>query len=91
MPKIVVENANQTFEVPDGKELKELCEQNNIDLPFGCKEGVCGTCIITVQEGADNLTPKTDQEKETLENFMATPEQRLACQCKAKGDVKFKY
>jgi ferredoxin len=82
--------------IPDDKEIKCTKKDNLIDvankadltIPFGCTDGLCGTCIVTVKKGKENLTKKTEQEKETLELFEANEDQRLACQCKILDDVE---
>ena len=35
-------------------------------LSFGCTEGTCGVCEITILEGIKNLSKVTDEEKEIL-------------------------
>ncbi len=89
MPKIKFIADNAEAEVEDGKLLREACQENDMTIPFGCENGLCGTCLISVKEGAENLSEKTDMEKETLEALLAYDDQRLACQCHVKGDVTF--
>lgn len=90
MPKVIFIADNKSTEAPEGELLRETCQRSDFTLPFGCENGVCGTCLIAIKEGADNLTEKTPQEKETLEVLMAYEDQRLACQCHLKGgDVTF--
>ncbi len=73
--------------IDDGAELKELCEDAGI--PFACSEGVCGTCIIEVKEGKENLSEMTQEE---LDFLGETDDERLACQCKInEGTVKIDY
>ena len=36
-------------EVADGGAVVEACE--DMGLPFGCQDGLCGTCMSTVVEG----------------------------------------
>ena len=66
----------------------DLCQRVGSRMVFGCGAGVCGTCLMNVLEGKDNLSKPTDQEKDSLKMFNAKPNQRLACQCKVMGDVK---
>ncbi|MFH1246952.1 MAG: 2Fe-2S iron-sulfur cluster-binding protein [Candidatus Micrarchaeota archaeon] len=83
MAKVTFKNDNLTVEVPAGKSLREVCDENGVSIPFGCGNGVCGTCLSTVLKGKDNLEPAEDGEKQTVEGFGAkTPEKRLLCQCK---------
>ncbi len=61
--------------VADGEKILACCEE--MGVPFGCQDGLCGTCIVTVPKGSDNLAPRNDKEVD-----MDLDEgQRLACQC----------
>ena len=80
-------NDEAPVEIEDGVAIKDFCEENGV--PFGCEEGVCGTCIVEIDEGMDNLSPFTQEEEDFL-GEMDT--ERLACQCKIKGGcVKVRY
>jgi ferredoxin-NADP reductase len=37
--------------VPPGRSILEVLEDNGHEVPFSCREGVCGTCETTVCEG----------------------------------------
>lgn len=50
--------------------------------------GQCGTCIVEVVEGADNLSPKTDVEKRKLRK--KPDSYRLACQTLVNGPASIK-
>jgi ferredoxin len=43
--------------------------------------------MVRVLEGAENLSPMKDDEKDFLETMAAEANERLACQCKVFGDV----
>lgn len=75
-------------ELPDGSPIKQFCEENGV--PFACEEGICGTCIVEVKEGKENLSPMTQEERDFLGEDQ--DRERLACQCKImQGCVKIKY
>ena len=85
MAKLVLND--EEVELPDGSEIQEACEEAG--LPFACTEGICGTCVIEVVEGGENLSDKTQEELDFLGD---TENERLACQCKIKqGRVKIEY
>ncbi|EDM65681.1 hypothetical protein PE36_09698 [Moritella sp. PE36] len=61
-----------------------LHEVDSTGIQYGCKKGVCGRCVINVNEDAGILIPKCESEKMILEVIGQTEEQkRLACMCKA--------
>lgn len=84
MGKLIFDSTGEEFEVQDGEPIASACEEAGV--PFACTEGVCGTCVIEVKEGMDNLTPFTKEEEDFLGTLGC---ERLACQCKLKsGQVK---
>jgi len=85
MAKIIVNE--EEVELEDGSRIKETCEE--MGIPFACEEGVCGTCVIEVEEGMENLSQFTEEELD----FLGEQEtERLACQCSLKnGCVKIKF
>jgi ferredoxin len=85
MGKITLKDPHQEEESRDGESIQEVCE-DKFNIPFGCKDGICGTCRIKVLEGNENLSEKNEQEKDM---FPEDPTERLACQCTLKdGDVE---
>lgn len=47
----------------------------------------CGSCLVTVEEGQEQLSAMGDAEARVLKILKASQGQRLACQSQAKGDV----
>ena len=48
--------------------------------------GRCGTCLVSIEAGMENLTPVCEAESRVLRIIKAKPDQRLACQAKAIGN-----
>ncbi|WP_348663978.1 2Fe-2S iron-sulfur cluster-binding protein [Chlamydia vaughanii] len=84
MSKLIIssEDETQEFDLDDGQDISEPCESAGV--PFACTEGVCGTCVIEVIEGKENLSDFTQEESDFLGDSESSNE-RLACQCKIKG------
>lgn len=80
MAKLIFGASGEERELPDGSGIAEVCEEEGV--PFACTEGVCGTCVIEVEEGMENLSPFTQEEKDFLGDQGC---ERLACQCKLMG------
>lgn len=83
--KYTVEFSNSDFPpvtLTEGSNLSEYLNSTNSPLLFGCRTGLCGTCIIDVQrESPDALHEKTDMEEGLLP--ILAPQSttaRLACQ-----------
>ena len=87
MAKLFFEDNEEEINLPDGTPIAEVCEQAGV--PFACTEGVCGTCVIEVTDGMDNLSDFNEAEADFLGE---QDRERLACQCKIKGGcVKIKF
>jgi ferredoxin len=86
MGKIIIND--EEFEVPQGEPIKACCEEAGI--PFACEEGLCGTCVIEVEEGNEHLSEFSDEERDFLGDECS---ERLACQCRMKtnGTVKVRF
>jgi ferredoxin len=91
---------NDTFEIdfgalgkvsqrlPRGAALSELLTLDNSPLLFGCRTGICGTCISRVDATRGTLAPPTQDEKDVLELLCPNePKARLACQIRLSADL----
>lgn len=85
MAKLVLNDEEIPLE--DGSAIKDACEEAGV--PFACEEGVCGTCVVEVESGMENLSDFTEEEVDFLGEQDC---ERLACQCKIKGGtVELRY
>ena len=87
MPKVIITTDELSLDVPNDFALIDICEEHDTSILFGCRDGACGACMIRVKEGADNLSPMEPDERDFLETMAASPDERLACQCRVRGDV----
>lgn len=68
--------------------LAERLTVQNSPVLFGCRTGICGTCLVTVESGIEAIPPPTGDERELLELLAPDcPTARLACQLDLTGDV----
>ncbi len=85
-------NEGQEVIASGGANLRVKAVENNIDLytmmgkMMNCGGfGQCGTCVVEVVEGGENLTPRTAVE---IKRFKNKPDNyRLACQSIVNGPV----
>lgn len=76
-------SASFCAEVPNHTSLLALSDMFDLPLSFGCRGGSCGSCIVEVISGLENLSPRTDREEILVPDFAnGRPEDRcrLACQ-----------
>ena len=89
MATLKFNNTNEEVELPDDSPIQEACEEAGV--PFACTEGVCGTCIVEVLSGNENLSEPTEAEIDFLGEDGCTSE-RMACQCRLKqGTVEITF
>ncbi len=80
---------NKTVEARMGTALLDVAIDHEIELEHNCGGNcACSTCHVIVRDGADRLSPKSEDEEDQLEDADGpTPDSRLACQAKLLGDV----
>ncbi|MEH2135454.1 2Fe-2S iron-sulfur cluster-binding protein [Nostoc sp.] len=68
------------------KNLSEHLTIQNSPVLFGCRTGICGTCLIKI---IGNIPPPEADEQEMLETLAPNnPYARLACQVHVTGNVE---
>lgn len=77
--------------VVEGELLSESLDIMNAPILFGCRTGICATCLVRVIAGQDSLPPVSEDEAEVLEIETEDPNCRLACQLRLLGDVTLEY
>ncbi len=78
--------AFEPISIDRGEMLSEVLDANNSPLLFGCRTGICGTCVIEVE---GELPEADDEEKELLEIYAPdNPKARLACQIELNSDLR---
>jgi ring-1,2-phenylacetyl-CoA epoxidase subunit PaaE len=71
----IVDGEEFTFNVAAGTSILEAAENNDADVPFACKGGVCCTCKAKILEGSVNMIVNYGLDDDDLENNMI-----LTCQ-----------
>lgn len=92
MANIKFVKENREVVAADGANLRLKAIQNNIELytfrgkMMNCGgNGQCGTCIVEISKGMENLSPRTEVENKKLKK---KPENyRLACQTLVNGPI----
>jgi len=93
--RVEIINDFLAINVKPGKTIQDIVEASGSALPFGCRDGECGTCVVLIESGMDFLSPMTDKEKAVMKTIGETSDKaRLACQMKIiepNGQVRIKY
>ena len=46
-----LENSGRFFETSDGETVLDAAERSGINLPYSCRDGICGTCKARLCSG----------------------------------------
>ncbi|WP_303675243.1 2Fe-2S iron-sulfur cluster-binding protein [Vampirovibrio chlorellavorus] len=88
MPKVTFLPSGQSIEIDGETTLREAAHLLNVSVHDRCGGmGACCNCIVTIQEGQENVCPKSVVEEAV---FYLSPNDRLSCQCRLTGDVVVK-
>ncbi len=92
MPTVEFLDAGKTVDCGQYANLRKVALLHDVEVYKGLDKvanchgnGICGTCVVEVVEGAENVSPKTLREQFRLKGKPAN--RRLSCQCQVLGDV----
>lgn len=93
--RVEIVNDFLALNVKPGKTIQDIVEASGSALPFGCRDGECGTCIVMIESGMEFLSDVTEKEKTVMKMLNETSAKaRLSCQMKIvepNGVVRLKY
>ncbi|MEO1427464.1 MAG: 2Fe-2S iron-sulfur cluster-binding protein [Cyanobacteria bacterium J06633_8] len=76
----------QSIELEANQNLAEHLTVENSPILFGCRTGICGTCLVIID---GDIPPASAAEKELLEILAPeNPKARLACQIQLTKDIQ---
>ena len=85
MYEVKFKNKNKSVMVQKGESILSKSNDEGLDIPFACLQGMCTTCIATVLEGKTSYIEEPDPDSLTEEDIknnklllcVATPESDL--------------
>lgn len=93
--RVEIINDFLAINVKPGKTIQDVVEASGSALPFGCRDGECGTCVVSIESGMEFLSSVTDKEKSVMKMLNeSSPKARLSCQMKVVGSnglIRLKY
>lgn len=96
MPKVTIQPLDRAIEADDGVTIMEAAHAYDLYWPTTCGgQGICTSCLCTIDAGGENLEPMGRSETRTLTTELAIAEDvlrerglRLACQARLHGDIE---
>lgn len=81
--RVEIINDFLAINVKPGKTIQDIVEASGSALPFGCRDGECGTCVVTIEAGMEFLSDVTAKEVTVMKMLNeSSPKARLSCQMK---------
>jgi NADPH-dependent 2,4-dienoyl-CoA reductase/sulfur reductase-like enzyme/ferredoxin len=85
--QITERSSGKAFSAKSDQTLLEAMEAAAIPIDFGCRSGLCGADPVGIVDGHANLDAPGDEELATLRRLGLDGRARLACSCRATGQV----
>ena len=70
---VKIASSGRTFTVPADRSVVAVLAENGVEVPTSCGEGICGTCITRVLDGAPAHRDAYFTEEEKARNDQFTP------------------
>ncbi len=78
----------ESINLENNQNLSEYLTVENSPILFGCRTGICGTCLVVIE---GDIPPPSAEEKELLEILAPkNPKARLACQIQLTNNIDIK-
>src|SRR5512147_1402550 len=84
MAKVTIQPSGQVFEVAEGESILAAALRQSFVLPYGCRNGACGSCKGRILEGAVDYGV---YQKRVLTDEEKAQGKALFCQARPLGDV----
>jgi CDP-4-dehydro-6-deoxyglucose reductase len=84
MPKVTLQPSGQAFDTAEGESILTAALRQEFILPYGCRNGACGTCKGKLLEGRVDYGV---YQKKALTDEEKAQGKALFCQAKPLGDV----
>ncbi|MCP1354333.1 2Fe-2S iron-sulfur cluster-binding protein [Aneurinibacillus migulanus] len=91
MQKIDFKTSGKKLEVSKESNLLRMSIRYEGGIPYKCGGGICGTCVVKIDDGAQNLNKVSKKEVERLGKDLIDQGYRLACQTFVNGDVELNW
>ncbi len=81
---VTIHPSEHQFNVEEGESILDAAMRQDIDLPYGCRGGACGSCAGYIVKGEVYY----DEEPIALDDDMKANRQALFCSAKTRADLE---
>ena len=81
---VTIHPSEHQFNVEEGESILDAAMRQDIDLPYGCRGGACGSCAGYIVKGEVYY----DEEPIALDDDMKANQQALFCSAKTRADLE---
>lgn len=81
MPIVRLVPSGTVFELADGETVLSAALRQGVQLPHGCKNGICNTCAMRILSGTVSVGAKT------ISGSSVSPPEILVCCARTKSDI----
>ena len=64
--RVEIVNDFLAINVKPGSTIQDVVEASGSALPFGCRDGQCGTCLVTIEQGMEFISELNEKEKKVI-------------------------
>jgi CDP-4-dehydro-6-deoxyglucose reductase len=82
--QVTIETSGHRFPVESGETILQAALRHSIGLPYGCRNGSCGSCIARLVSGEVHYP---DGQPDALDGPQDTPDQVVICQAEPLSDL----
>jgi vanillate O-demethylase ferredoxin subunit len=68
-----IASTGECFEIPAGRRVIDVLAERGFEIPVGCEQGICGTCVTRVLEGVPEHHDMFMTDEEHARNDQFTP------------------
>ncbi len=86
MPQIHIQSSGASFQAEDNETILDAALRNNHTLPYGCRNGVCASCVAKLLSGKIRYEDRNSSK--ALKKIDEAAGEVLLCQAIAKTDVE---
>ncbi len=84
--KVKVQPSGHEFEAEAGETILDAAMRQSIELPYGCRSGVCGSCVGSIVNGQVSY----EEPPKALTDDMIKENKTLFCRARAASDLEIR-